>query len=75
MTRDRSSRALADAANGSTHSTGGFWRCSTSGLRIVEEIGRIKRERDHAIYEPKREDQVFDNVTSHNGGPAERRTA
>jgi len=36
---------------------------------IVEEIGRVKREANLAIYEPKRESQVFDNITSHNGGP------
>jgi len=37
--------------------------------RIVEEIGRIKRELSLPIYEPKREDQVFHNVTTHNEGP------
>jgi chorismate mutase len=36
---------------------------------IVEEIGRIKQEMALAIYEPKREEQVFANVLSHNGGP------
>jgi chorismate mutase-like protein len=37
--------------------------------RVVEEIGRVKREAHLPIYEPKREDQVFANVTSSNGGP------
>ena len=37
--------------------------------RVVEEIGRIKREAKMPIYEPKREDQVFRNVTENNGGP------
>jgi chorismate mutase-like protein len=37
--------------------------------RIVEEIGRIKQELSLPIYEPKREDQVFHNVTSNNQGP------
>ena len=37
--------------------------------RIVEEIGRIKQNLDLPIYEPKREDQVFHNVTSNNTGP------
>jgi len=37
--------------------------------RVVEEIGRVKRAAKLPIYEPKREDQVFDNVTTHNGGP------
>ena len=37
--------------------------------RIVEEIGRIKQNLSLPIYEPKREDQVFHNVTSNNKGP------
>lgn len=37
--------------------------------RVVEEIGRVKREARLPIYEPKREDQVFANVTSVNHGP------
>ena len=37
--------------------------------RIVEQIGRIKRELTLPIYEPKREDQVFANVTENNSGP------
>ena len=37
--------------------------------RIVEEIGRIKQDLSLPIYEPKREDQVFHNVTSNNNGP------
>ncbi len=37
--------------------------------RVVEEIGRVKREAQLPIYEPKREDQVFANVTGCNRGP------
>jgi chorismate mutase len=37
--------------------------------RVVEEIGRAKRRLKMPIYEPKREDEVYDNVTRHNGGP------
>lgn len=36
---------------------------------IVEEIGRIKQTLQLQIYEPKREEQVFSNVTAHNRGP------
>lgn len=36
---------------------------------IVEEIGRIKQSLSLPIYEPKREDQVFENVVLHNPGP------
>ena len=37
--------------------------------RVVEEIGRIKQEFQMAIYEPKREEQVFENITRNNQGP------
>ena len=37
--------------------------------RVVEEIGRIKQELGLPIYEPKREDDVFQNVVTHNQGP------
>jgi chorismate mutase-like protein len=40
--------------------------------RVVEEIGRVKREARLPIYEPKREDQVFANVIGANGGPITR---
>jgi chorismate mutase-like protein len=36
---------------------------------VVENIGRIKRELQMAIYEPRREDDVFRNVTENNPGP------
>ena len=37
--------------------------------RVVEEIGRVKREAQLPIYEPKREEQVFANITECNRGP------
>jgi chorismate mutase len=36
---------------------------------VVEDIGRVKREAQLPVYEPKREDQVFANITSANHGP------
>ncbi len=36
---------------------------------VVEEIGRIKQSLQMAVYEPKREDQVYANVLHHNHGP------
>jgi chorismate mutase len=36
---------------------------------IVQEIGRIKSSAQLPVYEPRREDQVFANVTLHNEGP------
>jgi chorismate mutase len=35
----------------------------------VEEIGRIKRSAALPIYEPKRESEVFANITASNLGP------
>jgi chorismate mutase len=37
--------------------------------RIVEEIGRIKQHLSLPIYEPRREEDVFRNVTANNPGP------
>ena len=37
--------------------------------KVVEEIGRVKREAQLPIYEPRREELVFRNVTESNRGP------
>jgi chorismate mutase-like protein len=37
--------------------------------QVVENIGRVKRAAQLPIYEPKREDQVFANITGANHGP------
>jgi chorismate mutase len=37
--------------------------------RVVHEIGRVKREAQLPVYEPKREEQVFANITGANQGP------
>ena len=37
--------------------------------RVVENIGRVKRQTSLPIYEPKREDQVFANISASNRGP------
>jgi chorismate mutase len=36
---------------------------------IVECIGRVKRECQMPVYEPRREDQVFANIAEANQGP------
>jgi chorismate mutase-like protein len=36
---------------------------------IVECIGQVKREARLPVYEPRREDQVFANITAVNQGP------
>jgi chorismate mutase-like protein len=37
--------------------------------RIVESIGDIKQRAEMPVYEPKREDMVYRNITEHNAGP------
>jgi len=37
--------------------------------RVVEEIGRVKRQARLPIYEPRREEQVMANITGSNTGP------
>jgi chorismate mutase-like protein len=36
---------------------------------VVQNIGRVKREAQLPVYEPKREEQVFANITAVNQGP------
>ncbi|MBM3814469.1 MAG: chorismate mutase [Acidimicrobiia bacterium] len=37
--------------------------------RVVEKIGDLKQTMQMRVYEPKREEAVFANITAHNGGP------
>jgi chorismate mutase len=37
--------------------------------KVVEEIGQVKEAVNLPVYEPKREDDVFRNVSEHNQGP------
>lgn len=37
--------------------------------RVVEDIGQVKKHSALPVYEPKREEQVFANITAHNHGP------
>jgi chorismate mutase len=37
--------------------------------RVVERIGQVKESVDLPVYEPKRENAVFRNVTENNTGP------
>ena len=48
------------------------WRCSTSGRESSKRSAASSSSLSLPIYEPKREDQVFRNVTSNNQGPLTR---
>lgn len=37
--------------------------------KVVEEIGQVKEAVNFPVYEPKREEDVFRNVSEHNAGP------
>ena len=37
--------------------------------RIVEQLALIKEQLEMPVYEPKREDQIFDNIVGNNHGP------
>ena len=37
--------------------------------KVVEVIGRLKQGAQMRVYEPKREEDVYRNITASNGGP------
>jgi len=43
--------------------------CLNERTSVVEQIGRVKQQMTMPVYEPKREDDVFRNVTENNPGP------
>jgi chorismate mutase-like protein len=69
MSSDGSRKALADCRERIDEVDRRLLMLLNERTRIVEKIGEIKQQIDMPIYEPKREEQVFDNVTRHNQGP------
>lgn len=69
MTRDEAMRALAESRKAIDALDLRLLELLNERTRVVEEIGRAKEALDLPIYEPKREDDVFRNVTDHNHGP------
>lgn len=69
MSSDGSIKALADCRERIDEVDRRLLMLLNERTRIVEKIGEIKQQIDMPIYEPKREEQVFDNVTRHNQGP------
>ncbi|MBL8175128.1 MAG: chorismate mutase [Bryobacterales bacterium] len=43
--------------------------CLNERATVVEHIGRVKQQMTMPVYEPKREEDVFRNVTENNPGP------
>ncbi len=69
MTREDALKALADCRDSIDSVDRRILELLNERTRVVEEIGRVKRAARMPIYEPKREDEVFRNVTENNRGP------
>jgi chorismate mutase len=69
MTREEAQRALAECRKTIDALDLQLLELLNQRTRVVEEIGRAKELAGLPIYEPKREEDVFRNVTDHNRGP------
>jgi chorismate mutase-like protein len=69
MTREQALRALAEYRKTIDALDLQLLELLNQRTRVVEEIGRAKESLAMPIYEPKREEDVFRNVTDHNHGP------
>jgi chorismate mutase-like protein len=69
MTREQALRALAEYRKTIDALDLQLLELLNQRTRVVEEIGRTKESLAMPIYEPKREEDVFRNVTDHNHGP------
>lgn len=69
MTREEALRTLAELRKTIDSIDVELLTLLNRRTKVVEEIGRAKESLAMPIYEPKREEDVFRNVTGHNGGP------
>jgi len=69
MTREAAEKALAEWRERIDQLDRRLLDLLNERTRVVEEIGRIKREHGMPVYEPKREEDVLRNIAEHNGGP------
>jgi chorismate mutase-like protein len=69
MTRETALQALNDCRQRIDELDLRILELLNERTRSVEQIGRAKRLLAMPIYEPRREDQVYANITNHNGGP------
>jgi chorismate mutase len=69
MTKDEALRALAESRKTIDAIDVQLLELLNRRTSVVEEIGRAKESAGLPIYEPKREEDVFRNVTEHNHGP------
>jgi chorismate mutase/prephenate dehydratase len=69
MTREEALKALAESRKAIDALDLQLLELLNRRTRVVEEIGRAKESIGLPVYEPKREEDVFRNVTDHNTGP------
>jgi len=69
MTREEGLRILRDCRDRIDELDRRILDLINERTRIVERIGQVKQGLKMPIYEPKREDEVFRNVTGSNRGP------
>ena len=69
MNRDDAQKALAECRSRIDEIDRHILRLLNERTRVVQQIGDVKHKVSLPIYEPKREDEVLDNVTAHNTGP------
>ena len=69
MTREEALRVLAESRKTIDALDVRLLELLNQRTRAVEQIGRAKESLGMPIYEPKREEDVFRNVTDHNHGP------
>ena len=69
MTQEEGLNALADCRDRIDDLDRRILELLNARTRIVEQIGRVKHGLGMPIYEPRREDEVFENVTTNNTGP------
>ena len=69
MTRETALGTLADSRRRIDELDLRLLELLNARTRVVEDIGHAKRVLGMPIYEPRREDEVYENITRHNGGP------
>jgi chorismate mutase len=69
MTRETALGTLADSRRRIDDLDLRLLELLNARTRVVEDIGHAKRVLEMPIYEPRREDEVYENITRHNGGP------
>jgi chorismate mutase len=69
MTREDAQKALAQYRDQIDAIDRELLALLNQRTRVVEEIGRVKQEVELPVYEPKREQDVFRNVSENNRGP------